>query len=136
MTYKLSNISALRLNGIDPKLIAIINEAIKDSPYDFGIPQDGGLRTAKRQAEMYAQGRNTSGKKITNADGVNKKSYHQSGKAFDIYAFVDGKATWEHKYYEPIARHLQKVAKEKFGIDLEWGGDWAKFKDLPHFQIK
>ena len=76
------------------------------------------------------------GKKITNADGVNNKSYHQSGKAFDIYAFVEGKATWDHKYYEPIARHLQKVAKDKFGVDLEWGGDWDKFKDLPHFQIK
>ena len=132
---KLSNRSLERLKGIEPILIDIITEGIKDSPIDFGIPQDGGLRTAKRQAEMYAQGRTVAGNKITNADGVNKKSYHQSGKAFDIYAFVDGKASWEHKHYEPIARHLQKVALEKFGVKLDWGGDWTSFKDLPHFQI-
>jgi peptidoglycan LD-endopeptidase CwlK len=135
MSYKLSNRSIERLKGIDKVLIDIVTEGIKNSPIDFGIPNDGGLRTTQRQAEMYAQGRTVAGKKITNADGVNKKSYHQSGKAFDIYAFVDGKASWEHKYYEPIARHLQKVAKEKFGIVLEWGGDFRTFSDMPHFQI-
>ena len=135
MSFKLSNTSRQRLYCIDNVLIDIIEEAIKDSPIDFGIPNDGGLRTAARQAEMYAQGRTTKGAKITNADGIKKKSYHQSGKAFDIYAFVDGKASWEHKHYEPIARHLQKVALDKFGVQLEWGGDWSRFKDLPHFQI-
>lgn len=135
MSYKLSTKSLERLKGIDQLLIDIITEGIKDSPIDFGIPNDGGLRTAQRQAEMYAQGRTTVGKKITNADGVKKQSYHQSGKAFDIFAYVDGKASWEHKHYEPIARHLQKVALDKFGAKLEWGGDFKSIIDLPHFQI-
>lgn len=136
MAYQLSAKSKERLAGVNPVLIQIIEAAIADSPIDFGIPPDGGLRTAARQGELYAQGRTKPGAKITQVDGVNRKSVHQSGNAFDIYAVVDGKATWEHAHYAPIARHLQKVAKEQFGVELEWGGDWTKFKDLPHFQIK
>ena len=132
--YKLSKRSKDRLTGVNPVLIEIIETAITNSPYDFGIPNYGGLRTAERQAQLYAQGRTTAGNIITYTDGYKKKSVHQSGNAFDIYAFVDGKATWDAKYYEPIARHLIAVAKSK-GIKLDWGGDWTKFKDLPHFQL-
>ena len=39
------------------------------------------------------------------------------------------------KYMEPIARHLQKVALDEFGIELQWGFDLWK-KDGAHFQIK
>lgn len=136
MSYKLSDRSKERLKGVNPVLIQIIETALADSPIDFGIPPDGGLRTAARQKELYAQGRTKPGAVITQVDGVNRKSVHQSGNAFDIYAYVDGAASWKHEHYEPIARHLQKVAKEQFGVELEWGGDWTKFKDLPHFQIK
>jgi peptidoglycan L-alanyl-D-glutamate endopeptidase CwlK len=134
MTYKLSKNSRARLQGIKPVLIEIIEAAIVNSPYDFGIPQDGGLRTAYRQNEMYAQGRTKAGAKITNADGFKKLSRHQSGEAFDIYAFVDGKASWDIAHLTSIARHLQAVALT-FGVELEWGGDWTKFSDFPHLQI-
>jgi len=139
--HKLSTRSRQRLAGVDPLLIAIMVYGITDSPYDFGIPEDGGLRTAKRQADLYAKGRTTPGPVVTHVDGVKKKSRHQPaeddmGKAVDIFAFVNGNATWEARYYEPIARHLQKVAMAVFGVELEWGGDWEGFKDLPHFQIK
>ena len=59
----------------------------------------------------------------------------QDKKAFDIYAYVDGRATWSVEFYKPIARHIQQVASNDFGIELEWGGDWKNFIDLPHFQI-
>ena len=135
MNYKLSTTSRGRLNGVNPVLIAIIEAAIVDSPYDFGIPPDGGLRTTERQKELYAQGRTNAGNIVTQTDGVKKKSVHQSGNAFDIYAFVNSKATWEAKYYKPIARHIQKVALEQFGVKLVWGGDFRTFLDRPHFQI-
>jgi peptidoglycan L-alanyl-D-glutamate endopeptidase CwlK len=139
--HKFSTRSRQRLAGVDPLLIAIMVYGISDSPHDFGIPEDGGLRTAERQAELFAQGRTKPGAIITQVDGVRKRSRHQPaadgmGKAVDIFAFVDGKASWDAKYYEPIARHLQKVAMAIFNVELEWGGDWPNFKDLPHFQIK
>jgi peptidoglycan L-alanyl-D-glutamate endopeptidase CwlK len=134
MTYKLSKNSRARLQGIKPVLIEIIEAAIVNSPYDFGIPQDGGLRTAYRQNEMYAQGRTKAGKIITWVDGMKKRSRHQDGDAFDIYAFVEGKASWDIQHLTAIARHLQAVALT-FGVELEWGGDWTKFSDFPHLQI-
>lgn len=126
--YKLSKRSYERLNGVNAILIAILTEAIKESPYDFGIPRSGGLRTAEEQYKLYLKGR-------SKLDGFKKKSYHQSGKAFDIFAYVDGAASWEKEHLTAIARHIQKVAKEDFNISLEWGGDWKTFVDMPHFQI-
>ena len=133
--YKLSKRSLSRLEGIEPVLIDIIKEAIKTSPFDFGIPQLGGLRTAEDQHKLYQQGRELPGNIITNVDGYKRKSYHQTGKAFDIYGFVMGKATWDKAILTQIARHIQKTAKDCYNIDLEWGGDFKTFKDLPHFQI-
>ena len=144
--YKRSEKSLDRLEGIDDDLYAIILEGIKQSPYDFGIPRNGGKRTIVDQHKMYARGRTTEElrlKGIPLIEGEPKRkeitwtlnSYHLTGKAFDIYAYVDGKPSWDLEYLEPIARHLQKVAKNKFSISLYWGQDlWGK--DGAHFQIE
>lgn len=126
--YKLSSRSLGRLEGIEPILIEIVKEAIKNSPFDFGIPPFGGLRTAEEQQGLHMKG-------VSQLDGYTKKSYHQTGKAFDIYAYVDGKASWEVDHLTPIADHILCVALEKFGIELTWGGHWKNFVDMPHFQI-
>ena len=63
--YKLSTRSRGRIDGINPILIEIIEEAIKESPFDFGIPEHGGLRTDEEQIEMYAQGRTKPGRIVT-----------------------------------------------------------------------
>ena len=52
--YKLSKRSRQRLEGIEPVLIEIIEEAIKYSPYDFGIPGYGGLRFLVYRACQFA----------------------------------------------------------------------------------
>tara|TARA_R110001599_G_scaffold9207_1_gene45602 strand:+ start:40 stop:474 length:435 start_codon:yes stop_codon:yes gene_type:complete len=142
--YRFSKRSLERIEGINPILITILKEAIKDSPYDFGIPRDGGFRTYRRQEELYARGRTTEQlieKGITNLEGRpdksritwTLKSYHMTGNAFDIYCYFDGRANWDMKYLEPIARHLIKVASD-YGIILNWGYDLWK-KDGAHFQI-
>lgn len=126
--YKLSKRSLGRLKNVNPLLIAIVVDSIRGSPYDFGIPQHGGKRTADEQNLLFKN-------KKSRADGFDKKSYHQSGQAFDIFGYVNGKATWDKKILTKIARHIQKVALEQYGIKLTWGGDWTTFKDMPHFQI-
>jgi peptidoglycan L-alanyl-D-glutamate endopeptidase CwlK len=141
--YRFSKRSRERIKDINPILIKILEEAIKTSPYDFGIPRDGGFRTYRRQEELYARGRTTDQlieKGIVGIEGRpdksritwTLKSYHMTGNAFDIYAYVDG-ASWDMKYLEPIARHLIKVASD-YGIILNWGYDLWK-KDGAHFQI-
>jgi len=142
--YRFSKRSRERIKDINPILIKILEEAIKTSPYDFGIPRDGGFRTYRRQEELYARGRTTEQlieKGIVGIEGRpdksritwTLKSYHMTGNAFDIYCYFDGRASWDMKYLEPIARHLIKVASD-YGIILSWGYDLWK-KDAAHFQL-
>ena len=130
-----------RLNGVRPLFVNILKEAYKDCPYKFSIPRDGGVRTTKRQQEIYAYGRTDMSKSIrTYADGIIKKSKHQVkldgyGHAVDFYHVPDGGgASWNKIILKIIARHIQKVALEKFDTKVIWGGDW-KMKDYPHLQL-
>lgn len=116
-----------RLKGINPILIDILLEASKTSPVPFGIPRDGGLRTAERQNYLYKKHR-------SKCDGYVKKSYHQSGNAFDIYAIKDGRPSWNKELLTEIAEHILKVAKD-MNVKLTWGGHFKNFVDIPHYQI-
>ena len=149
--YRLSFKSLERLDGLAPKIMSILIKGITNSPFDFGIPKDGGLRTDKRQRELYAKGRTTKElieKGILGIEGrpeervvtwtldsLHKPDEDGVGNAFDIFAYVDGRASWDMEHLEPIARHLQKIALEDFGVQLYWGYDLWK-KDGAHFQIK
>lgn len=119
-----------------------MEEAIKYTPIDFTIIE--GVRTTARQQQLYAQGRTKSGIKVTNADGVRKKSNHQAkadgyGHAVDLYPFVEGKVQVQDPRVKgwlfAIANHIKKVAKE-LNIPITWGGDWSSPFDPPHFQLK
>ena len=132
--FHLSRRSRTRLNGVEPILIEIIEDSLKVSPYDFGIPRYGGLRSESDQNELYAQGRTAPGNIITHIDGTIRKSYHQTGKAFDVFGYVNGKATWDEDILTAIAETIIDVSDSK-GICIQWGGHWKRFKDLPHYQI-
>lgn len=122
-------------------MVRIMTEAIKDSPEDFTIIE--GVRSASRQADLYAQGRTAPGKKVTNLDGVNKKSNHQVksdgyGHAVDLYPFYNGSVQVNDAQVIPklkiIAAHIKSVAK-CLSIPITWGGDWRSPYDPPHFEL-
>tara|TARA_R110000796_G_scaffold64465_1_gene149385 strand:+ start:3839 stop:4225 length:387 start_codon:yes stop_codon:yes gene_type:complete len=124
--FFLGETSRKNLYGVDAELYKVVELALTISKIDFGIPSDGGLRTAERQNELYKL-------KVTKLDGYNKKSYHQTGKAFDVFAYVDGKASWNTKHLTHIATAILAAASQ-IGVVLEWGGHWMNFVDMPHFQ--
>ena len=128
MGFQLSNNSMMNLEGVDGRLIDIADVAIKLSPIDFGIPSTGGLRTTEDQAKLFEEG-------VSKADGVNNKSYHQTGKALDVYAYVDGKASWDKLHLATIAAAMLQ-ASSQLGYELKWGGLWKSWQDYPHFEIK
>lgn len=138
-TFKLGKASLKRIEEIDVRLTWLIHRVIAESPYDFGIPRDGGKRTAERQKELYDLV-----PKVTNLDGYSKKSYHQSGKAFDIFLLDEHGACWscEDKYKEIADLFLKEfdlMKREGFFKEnevLKWGGNWKRFKDLPHFELR
>jgi len=126
--FKLGKNSLNNLVGVDERLIDIAEVAIKLSNIDFGIPSTGGLRTEEVQAKLFADG-------VSKADGVNNKSYHQSGKALDVYAYVDGKASWDKLHLSLIAASMLQ-ASSQLGYELKWGGLWKSWQDYPHFEIR
>jgi peptidoglycan L-alanyl-D-glutamate endopeptidase CwlK len=121
MTFSFGNRSKERLSGVHPDLVKVMEEAIKESPLDFSITE--GLRTKERQKELFDAGKSQT-----------MNSRHITGKAVDIAVLVDGKVTWDFKYYQTVAEHIKKIAKD-MKIDIVWGGDWQSFKDGPHFEL-
>lgn len=126
--FKFSSSSMARMEGIDPQLMRVAHRALQISKIDFGIPQHGGKRTAKQQNELFRAEK-------SQLDGYEKLSYHQSGKALDVYAYVDGRASWDEKHLTHVAAAMLAAANE-LGVNLQWGGHWSQFIDMPHFQIE
>lgn len=127
MTFKLSQRSLERMEGVDPRLKEIAELAIKLTLVDFGIPKDGGLRTTERQKELHAM-------KVSMCDGVKNKSRHQSGKALDFYAYKEGAALWTTQELAMVATAFMQAALI-LGHKIEWGGLWESFQDMPHVQL-
>jgi hypothetical protein len=127
MAFKFSQRSLDRMVGVDQRLVDVAARALEISPIDFGIPQDGGIRTDDRQFELYSMGK-------SKADGYTKKSRHQSGDALDVYAYVDGKASWKKEHLAIIAAAMLQAAIES-GVKVKWGGHFKSFYDAPHFEL-
>lgn len=128
MTFKLGTNSIQNLDGVNSALYKVIERALTISKIDFGIPRDGGLRTAERQNELFKD-------KKSMLDGFAKKSNHQTGNAFDVFAYVDGKASWDEYHLHQVATAVLAAASQ-LGVPLVWGGHWNNFVDMPHFELK
>lgn len=127
MSFSFSQRSLDNMEGVNPKLIEIAHRAIRISPIDFGIPGDGGLRTEEQQLALHAAGK-------SQLDGVVRKSYHQTGNALDVFAFKDGRGSWDREHLAIVAAAMLQSAGQ-LGYKLEWGGLWTRFIDFPHFQL-
>jgi peptidoglycan L-alanyl-D-glutamate endopeptidase CwlK len=98
------------------------------------------LRTIAEQNKLYAQGRTTPGRIVTNARGG--QSFHNYGLAIDIVLLQDKNNDWiyETLSYDTKAdfdkdgkRDWIEVVEIFKQYGWEWGGSW-KFVDAPHFQ--
>ena len=127
MSFKFSKRSKDRMAGVSKELKEIANLAIKISIIDFGIPEFGGKRTSEEQNGLYRA-------KKSKCDGYHTWSRHQYGDALDVYAYIDGKASWDEGHLALVAAAMLQAANE-LGYKLEWGGLWKNYKDMPHFQI-
>lgn len=88
---------------------------------------DQGLRTWTEQDVLYAQGRTTPGKIVTDAKGG--ESWHNYGLALDFVPMIDGHPQWNTAspgYAATIA------IAERWG--LVSGSKWHR-PDVPHIQL-
>lgn len=120
--HTFSEKSNTKLEGVDERLVQVAHLALQLSPVDFGITE--GVRTLERQKELVRAGASRT-----------LKSKHLEGKAIDVVAYVGGKVAWDWPLYEKIAKAFKQAAAE-LDVNIKWGGDWATFKDGPHFQLE
>ncbi len=118
---KLGASSLEKLRGVHPDLVRVIKRAAEISKVDFMVVE--GLRTLERQKQLKAAGAST----ILN-------SRHITGHAVDIVPMLDGKARWDWPMFHRLAPFVLKAAKQ-VGVRVEWGGDWTRFPDGPHWQL-
>lgn len=127
MTYQLSRRSEERLQGVHPDLIRVVRGAILHSKIDFIVVE--GRRSMERQKELFAAGKSKT-----------MKSRHLTGHAVDLAPLVDmngdgvAELTWIRESFYPIVDAMRASAAAA-GILIEWGGDWATFVDMPHWQL-
>ncbi len=119
--YKLGERSQLRLKGVHPDLVRVVEHAIDISAVDFTVLE--GLRTPERQ-------------KLLRDSGASQtlNSRHITGHAVDLGALVDGEVRWDWPLYHQIAKAMKQAAKD-LNVAIVWGGDWRTFKDGPHFEL-
>jgi hypothetical protein len=119
-------ISIQRITTLHPLIRDTFTKFIQaaESELNITLRVTHALRTIAEQNALYAQGRTTAGKIVTNAKGG--QSFHNFGLAIDVVELVGKTVNWNFDYSK-----LKPIA-DRFGI--EWGGTW-KFVDKPHFQI-
>ena len=121
MSFVLSQRSRVRMTGVHPALVAVVERAIQLTPVDFKVTE--GVRTLERQAQLVRVGASRT-----------LNSRHLSGHAVDLAALVEGKVRWDWPLYPRIAGAMKAAADER-GVALVWGGDWKRLRDGPHFEL-
>lgn len=119
--YKLGPRSRMRLEGVHPDLVRVVERAIEVATVDFTVLE--GVRSPERQKVLVESGASQT-----------LNSRHVTGHAVDLGAWVDDQVDWSWPLYHRIATAMKTAAKE-LGIPIVWGGDWRNFKDGPHFEL-
>lgn len=117
------------LAGVHPDLRKVFVEAARITTIPFKVTE--GLRTLAKQRENIAKGVSWT-----------MKSRHLTGHAVDVVPMVDvnndGTISGSEMYAWPLYYKLAPIIKQaakNVGVSIEWGGDWRKNKDGPHWQL-
>ena len=124
--YSLGPRSKMRLNGVHPDLVKVVERAINLTTVDFTVLE--GVRDPLRQMKLVEAGasQTMNSRHIPGADGF--------AKAVDLGAWVDDEVRWDWPLYHKIAAAMLEAARE-LNVKIVWGGSWAKFRDGPHFEL-
>lgn len=121
MAFVLGKKSLDRLSGVHPSLVSVVKRAIEITECDFAVLE--GVRSVTRQEQLVRAGASQT-----------MNSRHITGHAIDLGAYLGGSVRWDWPLYYKIADAMKQAADE-LQVPLEWGGDWKRFKDGPHFQL-
>jgi peptidoglycan L-alanyl-D-glutamate endopeptidase CwlK len=109
--HKLGSRSKNKLSGCVDDIKNVTELALKYSKVDFGVTC--GLRSQSEQRQMMSEGKTQT-----------FQSWHLTGEAVDVVAYVDGKYTYKPWYlYIQIADAFKRAAEE-LNVEIVWGACW------------
>lgn len=111
MSFKLSQRSLDKLEGVHPDMVKCVKSAIEYTKVDFGVIC--GMRTEAEQRELVDKGASQT-----------MASKHLEGLAVDLMAYVGSRASWELNLYDDIADAMAKAAKTH-NVAIKWGAAWS-----------
>lgn len=121
-TFGYSQRSITNLNEVQEPLQIVTVCARQELPTGLSMIVVDGGRTLEEHKINVANGKSW----IT-------RSRHQDGAAIDFAATVNGKVTYDLRYYQPIV-HAFKLCSQKHNIPIISGYDW-KVKDAMHIEL-
>lgn len=126
---KLNSASFAKLKGVHPDLVRVVLRCAEDwAEADTGFVVTCGVRTLEEQTILKAKGASKT-LRSRHIPAANSFSH-----AVDLACTIKGAVRWDWPLYDKLAKRMKAAAKKE-GVLLEWGGDWASFKDGPHYQL-
>ena len=117
MSFKLSQRSLDKLEGVHPDLVAVVKKAIELTDVDFGVTY--GVRTVEEQEKLVAQGRSQTmkSKHLIQPDGYSH--------AVDLVAYFGSDISWELNVYDNICDAMAAAARD-LDVAIKWGAAWSE----------
>jgi peptidoglycan L-alanyl-D-glutamate endopeptidase CwlK len=130
---QLSATSKQRLQSVHPDLVKVVEKCAMLSDLQFMVTC--GIRSKASQEKAVIAGFSTT-MHSRHLPGPHDGKAH----AVDLAPLVEGKIPWsisnakQKAHWFKLAAFMKEAAKFH-SVPVEWGGDWKRFKDYPHFQL-
>ncbi|MEW8976057.1 MAG: M15 family metallopeptidase, partial [Exiguobacterium sp.] len=119
----------LTVPGMHPSVVRIARDVIQELyPHGIKLGIAQSFRSIAEQNALYAKGRTTQGPIVTQARGG--QSNHNFGVAIDVFLYEDGAL-----FLSPPDARLRRIVAAMKRRGMDWGGDWSRFPDYPHFEL-
>lgn len=125
---KLSDRDIQELKGVHPDLIKVVERAAKLTKLDFMITE--GARTVAQQKVNIKKGAS----QTMHSRHIPASNECKMACAVDLAPLVNGRPRWDWPLFH-ILNATMKQAADDVDVPIDWGGDWKKFKDGPHWQL-
>ncbi len=113
------------VQGIHPDLLKVVARARELSKIDFEVvPKTGGVRTEALQRKLKAGGHSRA-----------KIGRHTIGHAIDLVPVRDGRIDFKDMNGFEEIKSAMASAAEQLDVPIQWGGNWKKLVDKPHFEL-